>query len=132
MALIDWDQALYGVNIEQFDKDHQKILDFINQLHQAMLQGKGKDILQAILLELKSYTQYHFGLEEKEMIRVSFPEYQSHRQQHRQLIEQLQELIEMHQQDKREVTIETFKFLKEWLFNHIQVVDKKYVPYLKA
>ncbi|MFN3555680.1 MAG: bacteriohemerythrin [Bacteroidales bacterium] len=131
MSLIEWNKALYSVQIEEFDKHHQMLLEFINDLHSAMLQGKGKEVLSKILFELKEYTQYHFSAEEEQMIKANFPGYAEHKKQHTDLIGQLDLLIKDFESGDRKVSVETFKFLKEWLFNHIQVTDKKYTPYLK-
>jgi hemerythrin-like metal-binding protein len=130
MTLIEWNNALYSVKIEAIDKDHQKLLQFINDLHQAMLTGQGKETLSKILKELQAYTKYHFEAEETLMAKAGYPELEEHKLLHRDLEKQLAELIKDYGYGKREVTIETFRFLKEWLFQHIQVVDKKYVPWL--
>jgi len=131
MSLLEWTNAQYSVNIEEFDNDHKKLLQFINELHEAMLKGQGKEKLSQILDELMAYTQYHFTAEEKEMAKAGYPELEEHSQLHNKLIEQLKELIKDFKLGKREASIETSRFLKEWLFNHIQVADRKYVPWLK-
>jgi len=130
MSLVEWNNALYSVKIEEFDNDHKKLLQFINDLHSAMLKGKGKETLSQIFEELKTYTLYHFAAEEKQMEQAGFPELEAHRQQHLLLIDQLNNLMSDYNSGKREVSIDTFRLLKEWLFNHIQVVDKKYTPWL--
>ncbi len=132
MTLIEWDNNLYSVNIEKFDNDHKKLLQFINDLHQAMMQGQGKAKLSNILDELLDYTRYHFSAEEAEMQKANYPELENHKKLHKELTDQLHQLIEDYKAGKKEVSIDTFRFLKEWLFNHIQVVDKKYEPWLKA
>ena len=132
MTLIEWNDNLYSVNIEKFDEDHKKLLQFINDLHQAMLQGQGKEKLSVILDELLDYTRYHFSAEEAEMQKANYPELENHKKLHKELTDQLHQLIEDYKAGKKEVSIDTFRFLKEWLFNHIQVVDKKYEPWLKA
>jgi hemerythrin len=131
MSIVEWNNALYSVKIEEFDNDHKKLLQLINDLHLAMLKGKGKETLSQIFGELKAYTLSHFAAEEKQMTQVDFPGLESHRQHHQDLVDQLDKLISDFNSDKREVSIDTFKLLKDWLFNHIQVVDKKYTPWLK-
>jgi len=131
MALYDWDNVLYGVGINRFDDDHKKLLGFINKLHEAMLSGKGKDVLDGIYQELMDYTKYHFSAEEQQMIQANYPHYAEHKAMHSSLITKLSELQEKLKSDNRKISIETFGFLKDWLFGHIQVQDKKYAPFLK-
>lgn len=131
MALYDWNNTLYGVGITRFDDDHKKLLGFINKLHEAMLDGKGKDVLDGIYQELIDYTRYHFSAEEKQMLEANYPQYAEHKAMHVHLINQLAELQEKLKNGDRKISIETFGFLKDWLFGHIQVQDKKYAPFLK-
>jgi hemerythrin len=130
MALIEWSNALYSVKVDEFDNDHKKLMQLINDLHEAMLRGKGRDKLSLILKDLYIYTENHFIAEEKQMAAAGYPEMEEHKKEHRNLIEKLDQLNRDYEAGKREVSIETFKFLKEWLFNHIQVVDRKYTPWL--
>lgn len=44
MTYITWNNEL-SVGNAFIDKDHHKLIDFINELHDAMAQGKGKDVL---------------------------------------------------------------------------------------
>ena len=44
MAMIQWNSSLI-VNIAEIDRQHQKLIQMINDLVGAMRQGKGKDIL---------------------------------------------------------------------------------------
>jgi hemerythrin len=131
MQLIEWDDSLYSVSIDEFDNHHKKLVGFINKLHQAMLNGQGKKVLQDILNELQEYTNYHFAAEEKQMQECNYPEYPEHKTQHEDLTQQLSDIIQNYHWGKREISIDTLKFLKEWLFRHIQVSDKKYTPYMK-
>jgi hemerythrin len=131
MALFNWNETLYSVEIESFDNDHKKLIDLINNLHEAMSQGKGKIVLGKILIELREYTKYHFKAEELAMAKYGYLEFFDHKQQHKELIIQLEELIEKHKSDSKEITIETFNFLKNWLTNHIKVTDKRYTAFFK-
>lgn len=131
MALYDWDNTLYGVGITRFDDDHKKLLGFINKLHEAMLDGKGKDVLDGIYQELIDYTRYHFSAEEQQMLEANYPQYAEHKAMHANLMIQFADLQEKLKSGDRKISIETFGFLKDWLFGHIQVQDKKYAPFLK-
>jgi hemerythrin len=130
MSLIEWNNALYSVRIAEFDNDHKKLVQLLNELHSAMMKGQGKEKLNLIFQELKAYTEYHFKAEEEKMAANGYPALEEHKKQHHELITKLELLSKDFENGKREISIETFKFLKEWIFNHIQVVDKKYTPYL--
>ena len=44
MSLITWDESL-SVNVAEIDRQHQKRVAMINELHDAMKSGKGKEIV---------------------------------------------------------------------------------------
>lgn len=43
MPLITWSDTL-SVKVQQFDDHHKKLIELINQLFNAMMGGKGKDV----------------------------------------------------------------------------------------
>ncbi len=59
----------YSVKVGKWDNHHKKIIDAINELHEAMSASKGKEALEGILNGLASYANSHFASEEEEMVR---------------------------------------------------------------
>ncbi len=48
MPLIQWNES-FSVNVVEIDKQHQKLVGMINDLYDAMHQGKGNDVLGKII-----------------------------------------------------------------------------------
>ncbi len=130
MSFIKWHPVLYSVNITEFDNHHQRLVDIINKYHKAMMEGKGMDVLDEIFSELKKYTVFHFKAEEEKMLSIKYPYYESHKKEHDKLIARMQELSVRAEDREKLVTIDTFKFLKDWLFTHISRVDKQLGEYI--
>ena len=63
MPLIAWDQG-FSVGVGSIDEQHKKLIGLLNDLHDAMRFGKGRDVLGKVLAELIDYTAYHFRTEE--------------------------------------------------------------------
>jgi hemerythrin-like metal-binding protein len=124
MALLDWKNE-YSINNKIIDEQHKKLVDLINQLHAAMSEGKGKDILGKILEELVSYTVFHFSSEEKFMKEHNYSGYSLHKIEHDKLTKQVVEFQDNYKAGKSMVSQELLKFLKDWLVNHIIGSDKK-------
>jgi len=64
MALISWNDNL-SVHVGEIDRQHQQLIKMINDLDDAMKQGKGKEVLGKIVKGLSDYTAYHFSTEER-------------------------------------------------------------------
>lgn len=106
------------------DGDHQKLVNLVNQLHEAMAQGHGKDVLGNILGALIQYTREHFKREEEHMQRINYANYASHKQEHDKLIREVVELQNKFTAGNGMLSVQVSGFLRNWLTNHIMKVDK--------
>lgn len=131
MALITWNDSL-SVKVKQFDDQHKKLVDMVNQLFDAMKTGKGNQVMGDILKQLIAYTQTHFAAEERLMQQYGFPEYEAHKKEHNALVIQVVDLQKQFQEGKAVLTQNVMNFLRDWLARHIQGVDKKYGVYLNG
>lgn len=128
--LITWSDAIYSVKIKEMDIHHKKIVEFINKLHAAMMEGNGKVVLLPILKELVSYTKYHFEAEEKLMRQYNYENLLVQERKHKLFVEKIIELTEKYNAGSKEMSIDTLKFLKSWLYDHIINEDKLYSTFL--
>jgi hemerythrin len=131
MALMEWNPTL-SVKVKKFDDQHKKLVDLINQLHDAMKAGEGNAMLGVVLQSLISYTATHFAEEEKVMQANGFPEFAAHKAAHDALVKQVLELQKKFQSGSAALSMSVMSFLKDWVVTHIQGTDKKYGVYLNA
>jgi hemerythrin len=129
MALITWNQT-FSVKVKQFDDQHIKLVDMINELYDAMKAGKGNETVGRILRELVSYTVTHFADEEQLLSRHDFFDLEAHKSEHDQLSRQVMDLQQKFEAGQAILTLNVMMFLKDWLMKHIQGDDKKYGDYL--
>ena len=78
MGFITWSDD-WALGIKKIDIQHQKLIQIINDLNDAMREGHGKDKLGTTLQELYLYTQYHFREEENSFAAVAYPDADMHR-----------------------------------------------------
>ena len=131
MALITWNNEL-SVGIKEFDGQHQKLIGMINEMYDALKAARGQDAIGSILPKLVEYTRSHFASEEAQMRKHVYPGYVSHKAEHDALTAQVVEYAKRLEQGKGTAAVELMSFLKGWLTNHIQGVDKKYGPHLNG
>jgi hemerythrin len=130
MALIKWTSAL-SVAIPEIDVQHQKLVSLINQLHDAMLSGKGREVLGGVLSELVDYTKIHFAREEDLLRRNNYPDYPRHKKIHEELTFKVVNLKREFESGEPVLTLDVMKFLQHWLTGHIEKSDKQYSPYIQ-
>lgn len=131
MPLLSWSEN-YGTKIKQFDDQHKRLFDLVNQLHEAMKEGRGKEIIGDVLKALGDYTKTHFAAEEALMKTNQYPFYEEHKKEHNLLLVQVKHLQQQYQEGRAPVTPEVMNFLRNWIDDHIQASDKKYGPFFNG
>lgn len=125
MALIQWNDS-FSVKVAEIDRQHQKLVSMINDLSDAMKQGKGKDVLGNIISGLVSYTATHFKTEEKYFDQFGYPETDSHKKEHAAFVKKVTDFKDGFEKGKLGLSIKVMNFLSDWLKNHIKKTDMKY------
>lgn len=128
MALVQWNDS-FSVKVVEIDRQHQKLVGMINDLHDAMKQGKSKDVLDKIIKDLIGYAGTHFRTEEKYFDQFGYPDADSHKKEHSDFTKKVAEFKDGFDAGKLGLSIKVMNFLSNWLQNHIKVVDKKYGPF---
>ena len=91
MPLYAWNPT-YSVKVKRFDEEHQQLFSIINELHEGMKNGRGKEVLQDVLARLQSYTERHFTAEEAVMKQLSYPGLSAQIDQHRMFTNRVKEI----------------------------------------
>ncbi len=131
MAFINWNDSL-KVNVDSIDAQHQKLIDIVNTLFDAMSEGKGNDVLNVVFNDLLNYTVEHFSHEEKLMGQYNYPKAEFHKVEHSDLTRQAQDLYEKYKNGQTTISVHTLNFLRSWLNNHILSSDKQFGDYLNS
>jgi hemerythrin-like metal-binding protein len=118
MNLFEWSPK-YSVQIESLDNDHKGLFSIINQLYQAMSQGKASDILTGLVDQLVKYTRIHFTREEMLFKSTDFHYYAEHKAQHEAFIRKVNEFRENLARGDKGFSVEMLGFLRDWLIKHI-------------
>ena len=126
-----WSQD-FAVGVEEIDREHRQLFALAESMHQAMLGGKGKEILHSLLADLVDYTFYHFSHEEGLMKRTECPNARQHAQQHEGLRTKVRGLQARSNSGEVTMTIEVAEFLIEWLKQHTVASDRQIREHLKA
>jgi hemerythrin len=129
MDLIAWEDR-YSVKVPQFDTDHKQLVSMVNQLHNAMAVGKGREEVGVILERLINYTKRHFAAEEELMRKTGYPRTEEHTIEHQRLCITVDEYAKQFAAGSM-ITMSVMQFLKDWLLNHILKTDMLYSEHLR-
>ena len=129
MALINWHPS-FSVNVEEIDRQHQLLVNMINDLYDAMKAGKEKDVLLKLINRLSIYAAMHFAREEHYFDIFGYPEGELHKKQHSDFELEVSKFESDFNKGNQSLSMEIMNFLSNWLVEHIKGSDKKYGPFL--
>jgi len=132
MPLMNWSDKL-SVGVKALDEDHKKLVGMVNQLHEGLVAGHGREVLAKILDGLVSYTKVHFAREEKYFLESGYPGAALHKKEHDHLTQQVLDVQKKYKEGTSStLSLDVMHFLKDWLVNHIQKDDQKYMHHLNT
>ena len=129
MALFTWDEK-YSVKVSEMDRQHKKLFDIINRLHDEMKAGTASKSMPVIVRELLEYTKTHFSQEETLMKNNDYPGISEQETLHRKFVSEIEKVKQDIDSGKPVFATKTMNFLKDWLLGHIIGIDKKYSDFL--
>ena len=130
MSLIAWSDAKFSVKNPTIDSQHQRLVEMINELNEAMASRKGFDTTNKVLEKAVAYTVYHFQTEEELMEKFAYPGRAAHKAQHEAFKTKVAALQRDFSEHDASVPRELLSYLREWLTQHIVTVDRELGTFL--
>lgn len=125
MPLVKWSDDL-SVRVREIDDQHKELIRLINDLHDAMSGGKGKDVISNIITGLAGYAVSHFATEEKYFDQFGYDQSAWHKSEHKAFLDRASEFRAGFESGKVLLSVDVMNFLRDWLLNHIKGRDKRY------
>lgn len=131
MMRYEWMPRL-SVNNEAIDRQRMAMIRLMNDLHFAMLQGKGREKVVKLLDDLRTISADHFSFEESYLAEIEYPYLRWHRDRHAEFLQKMTSFILQTESNSIGLSIDVMNYLRDWLLNHIGVEDKKYADFQAA
>ena len=129
MALLSWsDQYLIGN--AQIDAEHEELFRLINEFHDLWSNDRNQEDIARVLNRLVAYTQIHFQHEEQIMNEAAYPKLEDHQNIHVAMVETIFKLQQSYEDKGLRLEMDTMKFVKAWLVEHILENDYLFRDYL--
>jgi len=125
---ITWSADL-DTGIDVIDKQHRRIVDYINDLEMAN-GAKDKATVERVLDELVDYTMSHFAFEESLQEEAGYKYAKPHKKVHDLFVRRINEYVERFKLGE-DVAENLHQTLTSWLINHIRRDDADYVGAVK-
>jgi diguanylate cyclase (GGDEF)-like protein/hemerythrin-like metal-binding protein len=127
-------QLVWNINDEcgnpTIDAEHKYLFGIFNDLPGAFIGKPSKDDCATILRAVLEEIQQHFYNEETILKQAQYPFLEEHRDSHRQLYIEANQLIDKFKSNEANL-VDVFNFLAfEVVFQHVFIEDKKFFPYI--
>ena len=123
MTQLNWTSDL-ETGIQVIDKQHQRIVDYINKLQHAQ-QFHSREEVGTVLDELVDYTLSHFAFEESLMEEAGYPFINAHKKVHQLFVRRVADYQQRFKMGE-DIADELLNTLRAWLINHIKNDDQDY------
>lgn len=128
MAILNWVPDL-NIGIEEIDRQHRRIVDYINRLYE-LRETPDRKLLGDVIAETVDYTLSHFAFEEGMLEEAGYMFTGPHKRVHELFIRRIAELQTRFEAGE-DVANELHGILSRWLFNHIRNEHRGYVDTVK-
>ena len=124
MNLLQWNPE-YSVGIDSMDDEHREMIELINDTYAKLDSNSGAEEVEACLGDIFSTISMHFALEEKIMRRAKYAEYQAHKKDHEDLLDQIRDLMDDFVDDPSQGAQRLEQSLSGWFAGHFSSFDAR-------
>jgi len=125
MALIEWRRE-FETGISDVDHEHRLLIGLINDLHQTAHSAQDRATVSTFLGEVFARISAHFALEETVMRRHRYDEYQAHKTEHEELLDEIRDIMDAHEAGTETGYEDTLSAaLSNWFMNHFKTKDAR-------
>lgn len=124
MSLLQW-KPEYSVGIASMDDEHREMIDLINDTYAKLGSDSDAVLVEECLEEIFTTISMHFALEERIMQQAHYPEYQAHKNDHEDLLDQIRDMMDDFSSDPATGAGLLEKSLSDWFANHFSTFDAR-------
>ena len=131
MQTIEWRDD-FNINVAELDHQHQRLAELVNELHRAVTGGQDAREVGGILKRLLAFTRSHFETEERLMLEFDYPDFQAHKNEHDDLLDQLECVARKISGGHGPVFAPEVDVSSDWVMVHMLGFDKPLGDYLNG
>ena len=124
MSFFEWKDRM-SVGYPEVDNDHRKLMQYVNEMHEAALSGRGKDIVRPILDKLEVYSREHFAREEALWKAGHYAGFAKHKKEHDECPKAIAAFQARLATGSIALAIDVTHFMRNWLQTHTLKSDKE-------
>jgi hemerythrin len=129
MNLVEWCNE-FKIGIEEVDFEHQELIELINDSYKEAINEGSMMAVVDYLGEIFAKISAHFALEEKEMRKLKYDQYEDHKQDHEKLLDSIRDIMDEYEDNSILDEKEFGQRLTDWFVNHFSTKDARLHKFL--
>jgi hemerythrin len=115
----------YSVGNDSMDFEHRQMIALINEIYEEMKDRRDPESIEQFLGDVHAAISMHFALEEKIMRDARYAEYDDHKEDHEDLLDQIHDLIDVFHEDNDRGFDLLQERLSNWFGLHFSTYDAR-------
>jgi hemerythrin len=124
MKYLKWSEQ-YSVGVDSVDYEHQNLMDMINMILAELEDRRDIAEIESTVADVHAEISAHFALEERLMRNAGYAEYDAHKNDHEDLLDQIRNMMDAIA-DKPEQALDLLSDqLGDWFSGHFATFDAR-------
>jgi hemerythrin len=124
MNYLQWCEA-FSIGVDSVDFEHQELMDMINMIYAELENRRDVEEIKQTMGEVHAEISAHFALEERIMRHARYKEYDAHKNDHENLLDQIRTMMDAIENDPENALDVLTEALADWFRGHFVTFDAR-------
>ena len=124
MTLLKWKPG-YSLGIPSVDFEHREMIGMINDVYANLGENSNPEEIESALEDIYAGISSHFALEERHMREAVYEEYEAHKDEHEDLLDQIRDMMDLYEDDPESGRLLLQQKLSDWFGIHFATFDAR-------
>ncbi len=124
MKYLQWREE-YSTGVDSIDFEHQDLMEMINMIYAELDNRRDIAEIRHTMAEVHAEVAAHFALEERIMRRAGYEEFDAHKNDHENLLDQIRMMMDAIENDPEHALDMLSDKLADWFRGHFITFDAR-------
>jgi hemerythrin len=124
MNYLQWREE-FSIGIDSVDFEHQELMNMINIIYAELDNRRDVEEIKQTMGEVHAEISAHFALEERIMRHARYVEFEEHKNDHENLLDQIRTMMDAIENDPEHALDDLSEALADWFRGHFVTFDAR-------
>jgi len=124
MKYLQWSEK-FSVGVDSVDYEHQNLMDMINMIYAELEDRRDVAEITNTISDVHAEISAHFALEERIMRQSGYEEFEAHKNDHEDLLDQIRAMMDAIENDPEPALDTLSDQLADWFSHHFATFDAR-------